>query len=62
VNLISGAFGLGDTSVEGRISTGATVAGFVPVLSTGAAVVSLVIDAHKTSKAQDDCVDKGKYD
>lgn len=48
VNAISGAFGLGDTSVQGRISTGLTVAGFIPGLGTLAAGASIVDDAIKT--------------
>jgi hypothetical protein len=62
VGIINGAFGLGDTSVEGRISTGATVAGFIPGLGTGAAAVSLGVDSYKIYKAQSACVDSGKYD
>jgi hypothetical protein len=60
--MINGALGLGDTSVEGRISTGATVAGFIPGLGTGAAIVSLGLDASKIYDAQSACVDSGKYD
>jgi hypothetical protein len=62
VAMINGALGLGDTSVEGRISTGATLAGFIPGLGTGAAAVSLGVDAYKIFKAQSACVDSGKYD
>jgi RHS repeat-associated protein len=61
VNAISGALGLGDTSVKGRISTGATIAGFIPGLGTGAAAVSIGVDASKTYDAQSACVDNGKY-
>jgi hypothetical protein len=45
---IGGAFGLGDTSVQGRLSTGLTVAGFIPGLGTLAAGASIVNDAIKT--------------
>ena len=48
VGAIGGAFGLGDTSVQGRISTGLTVVGFIPVLGTLAAGASIVNDAIKT--------------
>ena len=61
VAMINGALGLGDASVEGRISTGATLAGFIPGLGTGAAAVSLGVDAYKINKAQSACVDNGKY-
>ena len=53
--LISGAFGLGDTSVEGRISTGLTVAGFIPGLGTAAAAASIGVDGYKTWKAVSQC-------
>jgi hypothetical protein len=62
VNAINGALGLSDTSVKGRISTGATIAGFIPFLSTYAAAVSIGADASKTLDAQSACVDSGKYD
>jgi hypothetical protein len=45
---IGGALGLGDTSVQRRISTGLTVAGFIPGLGTLAAGASIVNDAIKT--------------
>jgi hypothetical protein len=45
---IGGAFGLGDTSAQGRISTGLTVAGFIPGLGTLAAGASIVNDAIET--------------
>lgn len=53
--LIAGAFGLGDTSTQGRISTGLTVAGFVPGLGTLAAGASIVNDAIKTGMAVAKC-------
>ena len=62
VNAVSGALGLGDTSVKGRISTGATLAGFIPGLGTYAAGVSIGVDLSKTYDAQSACVDNGKYD
>jgi len=62
VAMINSALGLGDRSVEGRISTGATLAGFIPGLGTGAAAVSLGVDAYKILKAESACVDSGKYD
>ncbi len=62
VNAINGALGLGDTSVRGWISTGATIAGFIPFLSTGAAAVSIGVDASKIYDAQSSCLDSGKYD
>jgi RHS repeat-associated protein len=53
--LISGALGLGDTSVQGRLTTGLTVAGFVPGLGTLAAGTSIVNDAIKTGMAVAKC-------
>jgi RHS repeat-associated protein len=53
--LIAGAFGLGDTSVQGRISTGLTVAGFVPGLGTLAAGASIANDAIKAGMAVAKC-------
>jgi RHS repeat-associated protein len=53
--VIGGAFGLGDTSVEGRISTGLTVAGFIPGLGTAAAAGSIGVDAYITAKAVWQC-------
>jgi hypothetical protein len=52
---ISGAFGLGDTSAQGRISTGLTVAGFIPGLGQAAAIGSIIIDTYKTTKAISQC-------
>jgi RHS repeat-associated protein len=54
-SLIAGAFGLGDTSVQGRISTGLTVVGFIPGLGTLAAGASIVNDAIKTGMAVANC-------
>lgn len=55
VGAIGGAFGLGDTSVQGRLSTGLTVAGFIPGLGTLAAGASIVNDAIKTRMAVANC-------
>lgn len=52
---IGGAFGLGDTSVDGRISTGLTIAGFIPGVGTAAAAGSIGVDAYKTVKAVRQC-------
>ena len=52
---IGGAFGLGDTSVQGRINTGLTVAGFIPGLGTLAAGASIVNDSIKTGMAVYKC-------
>jgi hypothetical protein len=48
IGIVQGAFGLDDTSVQGRISTLLTVAGFVPgigELVAGASVVNDIIKA-----------------
>ena len=55
VGAISGAFGLGDTSVEGRVSTGLTVAGFIPGLGQIAAGAEIVVDFAKTGMAIAKC-------
>ncbi|HEX3942411.1 MAG TPA: hypothetical protein VHX11_13075 [Acidobacteriaceae bacterium] len=52
---IGGAFGLGDTSAQGRISTGLTVAGFILGVGTAAAAGSIGVDAYKTAKAVWQC-------
>lgn len=62
IGLLSGALGLGDTSVAGRISTGATLAGFIPGVGTAAAGVSLGVDAYRINKETSACVASGKYD
>jgi hypothetical protein len=46
--VLGGAFGLGDTSPQGKLNTAFTIAGFVPGLGTFAAVASIVNDAIKT--------------
>jgi hypothetical protein len=48
--IVSGAFGLSDTSVHGLISTGFTVAGFIPGLGTLAAGASIVNDAIQAGR------------
>ena len=55
VGAINGAFGLGDTSIEGRISTGLTIAGFIPGVGTTAAAISIGVDGYKTLKAIKQC-------
>ncbi len=62
VAMINGALGLGDTSVKGRISTGVTVAGFIPGLGTYAAGVSIGADLSNINDGQSACVASGKYD
>lgn len=62
VNMINLAFGLDDTSAAGRISTAATIAGFIPGAGTIAATASLAVDAYKVNKQTNDCVAKGTYD
>ena len=55
IAMVNGAFGLGDTSVDGLISAGLTIAGFVPGLGQGAAVFSIFHDAYVTAKAVGQC-------
>ncbi len=55
VGAISGAFGLGDTSPMGLASTGLTIAGFIPGLGSGTAVLSMALDAYKTGEAIAQC-------
>lgn len=55
VAIVNEAFGLGDTSVEGRISTGLTVAGFIPGLGTAAAAASIGVDLYTMTKAIRQC-------
>jgi hypothetical protein len=52
---VNGLAGLGDTSPEGLLSTGLTVAGFIPGLGQGAAIGSILIDTYKTAKAIRKC-------
>jgi hypothetical protein len=55
VAMVNGAFGLSDTSVGGRISTGLTIAGFVPGVGTAAATVSIGLDLFTMAKAIRQC-------
>src|SRR5579884_2029287 len=55
IAMVNGAFRLGDTSVDGLISTSLTIAGFVPGLGQGAAVLSIFHDAYVTAKAVGQC-------
>jgi RHS repeat-associated protein len=52
---VQGLAGLGDTSPEGLVSTGLTVAGFIPGLGQAAAVGSIGVDVYKTVKAIGQC-------
>ena len=52
---VRGLNGLFDTSPQGLISDGLTVAGFIPGLGQGAAVLSMVNDAIKTGIAISKC-------
>ncbi len=55
ISAISGSFGLGDTSAQGRLSTGLTVAGFIPGPGTLAAGASIVNDAIKAGMTVAKC-------
>lgn len=55
VAFVSGAFGLDDTSAQGRISTALTVAGFIPYVGTLAAGASIVNDVIKTGMEVSKC-------
>ena len=52
---VRGLNGLFDTSPQGLISDGLTVAGFIPGLGQGSAVLSMVNDAIKTGIAISKC-------
>ena len=52
---VNGLAGLGDTSTTGLLSTGLTIAGFVPGLGQGAAIGSILVDTYKTAKAIGQC-------
>jgi len=52
---VRGANGLFDTSAQGLISDGLAIAGFIPGLGQGAAVLSMVNDAIKTGIAISKC-------
>jgi RHS repeat-associated protein len=47
----SGLTGLSDTSPEGLLSTGLTIAGFIPGVGQAAAGLSIALDIYKTAKA-----------
>ena len=52
---VRGVAGLFDTSPEGLLSTGLTVAGFIPGLGAGASTLSLFHDIYVTAKAVSQC-------
>lgn len=54
-NTASGLSSLSDTSPEGLLSTGLTVAGFIPGLGQIAAGGALILDAYKTVNAVSKC-------
>ena len=52
---VNGLAGLGDTSPEGLLSTGLTVAGFIPGAGQVASIGSIIVDTYKTAKAIGQC-------
>jgi hypothetical protein len=52
---VQGLNGLTDTSATGVLSTGLTVAGFIPGLNDAAAGLSIALDIYKTAKAISQC-------
>ena len=52
---VRGLNGLFDTSPQGLISDGLTVAGFIPGLGQAAAIGSIIMDTYKTAKAVSQC-------
>jgi hypothetical protein len=52
---VSGLAGLTDTSPTGLLSTGLTIAGFIPGLGQVSAAGSLIVDIYKTGKAIGQC-------
>lgn len=52
---ISGLAGLGDASAEGVVSTGLTVAGFIPGAGQVVAGASVVWDVYRAAKAIGQC-------
>jgi len=50
-----GLNGLFDTSPEGLVSTGLTVAGFIPGFGQAASIGSIILDTYKTAKAIGQC-------
>jgi hypothetical protein len=51
----SGLAGLSDTSPEGLLSTGLTIAGFIPGVGQAASGLSIALDIFKTAKAVIHC-------
>lgn len=52
---VQGLNGLFDTSPQGLISDGFTVAGFIPGLGQASAIGSIIMDTYKTAKAIGQC-------
>jgi hypothetical protein len=52
---VQGLNGLFDTSPEGLLSTGLTVAGFIPGAGQVASIGSIIVDTYKTAKAIGQC-------
>jgi hypothetical protein len=52
---VQGLNGLVDTSPQGLISDGLTVAGFIPGLGQASAIGSIIMDTYKTAKAISQC-------
>jgi len=52
---VQGLNGLSDTSPTGLLSTGLTIAGFIPGLGQAAAIGSIITDTYKTAKAVGQC-------
>jgi hypothetical protein len=50
-----GLNGLTDTSPTGLLSTGLTIAGFIPGLGQASAIGSIIVDAYKTAKSIGQC-------
>ena len=52
---VQGGLGLFDTTPTGLLSTGLTIAGFIPGAGQVASVGSLIVDIYKTAKAIGQC-------
>jgi hypothetical protein len=52
---VQGLRGLTDTSPAGLLSTGLTVAGFIPGLGQASAIGSIIMDTYETVKAINQC-------
>jgi hypothetical protein len=52
---VQGLNGLFDTSPEGLLSTGLTVAGFIPGAGQVASIGSIIVDSYKIAKAVGQC-------